>query len=169
MSGSNGPQDGAEALYAHIRRRIAFENMVAAVLAAAVIGGGIVFVVELMTTIAGARFGINALGRTIFGAIAFSFAAFLGGFLGSVVVGLPLFAWLERNENRARWPYYIAACAITLAILFLMGRAGSLITVDTVKALAPGPIAAFLFTRRIDALRAVAAPSRAAAGVRYLN
>lgn len=145
-----------ETLYAQIRANIAFEHMVAAVLIAAALSGGVVFLLSLAEAIVSERLGYSALFDAFFAAIQFSFFAFLIGFFSVVAVGLPLFLALEKIKLRKVWPYVAAGAAIEIvAAGFVIRRiplAVDFVSFENAPLLLPGLLAALLFGRRMKPL-----------------
>lgn len=143
----------SDLIYTQIRANIAFEHMVMAVLVAAAVSGGIVFVIAGGEAIVSGRQIVPALFGAFYSAMVFSFVAFLIGFFSSVAVGLPLFLALENAKVRKIWPYVVAGAAIELvAAGFVLKRiplVEDFLSLDHAPLLLPGILAAAIFGRRM--------------------
>jgi len=146
----------AQAVYASIRSRIAFENLVASVFYGALIGAGLYFVWRIAAYLFAGQLAISTLAAALFASIYFAFMIFLGGFLVSVCVGMQLFEVLERRKLRKAWPYFVTAFIVEVLLFSLVKRGVPVLVeasfLDLFSFLAPGLLIAAFFTRRMRPL-----------------
>ena len=142
-------EEPAEPKIDHVRINIAFEQMAAASVAAALAGGSASLVVGL----AGVFFGASLV-TTFLNAMLAAFATFLIGFAGSVVVGAPLFIFLEKTRRRVMWPWLAAALAVTLAVFLLapdgLSVGGRALIARLIIYFVPPVVFALIFSRGME-------------------
>lgn len=143
---------GEEELIDQVRVNVAFENMVAAVVAGAVAGGAMTFIIKLAGVIF-PDFSFGALLAAFLETLLTAFLIFLIGFISSVALGAPLFRLLEKRKQRALWPYLLAALAIAIAVFVAVVRGvpgPEDVRLETVTAIfAPAIIIALIFARQM--------------------
>lgn len=105
-----------------IRVNIAFEKMVASVLAGAAFGGVATFICRLITMAPGGFAPGEMLGA-VMELLLVSFMIFLTGFFASVAIGGPLFKSLEKRKVRNVWPY-LAASLVVAIVAFALSNEG---------------------------------------------
>jgi len=151
-------------IFRQIRAHIAFEHMLFAVLIGAAASSVGAFFLTNISAALGHGWGLGALIESLVDALWTLFLVFLIGFSGSLVIGGPLFLFLERIEMRRGWPFFAAALAVEFVTLILLtGRIPDLGSLSTLAAFVPGVIIVAIFWRRVG-------PQwRAAADARRLN
>jgi hypothetical protein len=152
----------ANEIYAQIRANVAFEHMVAAVLAGAALAGAGLLLVNGASLLAKGAFGPAAALDITVGALTAAFLTFLIGFFAAVLIGLPLFLALERAKLRSLWPYLLAALIVNYAALALLTGEPDLVRAPAgAIALLPGLVIALIFGARIRPLWRAAAREEA--------
>lgn len=142
-------ESAAERFERELNARFAFEAMVGAALIAAFAYLVIYFAFGTI----GAVFEGKAIARlpaVAVGALALGLSVFLGGFVGALAVGVPLFVILEKLKLR-RAAHYVLGGVLANAVIFvlLIGRTPIWSEPREVLFLTPGAAIALLFLRRI--------------------
>lgn len=106
-----------------IRVNVAFEQMIVAVLAGALVGGALTLVIKLGLLLFSAGVSFSGLVAVFLETLLVSFLIFLVGFFSSVVIGAPLFMALEKRKRRNMWPYLGAALAVAI-VSFIIASGG---------------------------------------------
>ncbi|MEZ5891787.1 MAG: hypothetical protein R3C58_01365 [Parvularculaceae bacterium] len=148
-----------------VRINIAFEQMVAASVTAAVAAGVISFVLGMAVSLM-SGFSFGALVIVFVNAMLAAFVTFLCGFAGSVVIGAPLFIFLEKKKRREMWPWLAAALATALVFYLLApgSSVGGMAGLARVAAIfAPPVIFAVVFVRGMTPFWRAAERAEAAA------
>ena len=146
-----------ESLISQIRANIAFEHMVAAVLSGALLCLALSFSIETLISVLESRLSVRSLASALFSGVRFGAFVFLFGFILCVIIGLPLFRYLENEKIRLGWPYYVSGFIVQIALLTLlsvdsMGSAALGDLLRRVMVLVPAPLIVFFFIRRIKPL-----------------
>ena len=137
-----------------IRTRLVFEELVGSVFFGALFCGCVYFAASIVVAFTGDGIGFSIFLNLLFDSIYFSFLVFAVGFLCSVLVGIPLFNFLEKKKYRFAWPYFLAATAISLLFFWLAtGKVFQLFDqslLTHISILLPGPLISVLFARRMQ-------------------
>lgn len=145
-------KDPSQEVLDQVRVNVAFENMVFSVLAGAAVGGGLTLLVKLTALFFGG-FSFSELLAAVLSAMLAAFLIFLVGFFASVAIGAPLFLMLERRKQRAPWPYFIIALAISVVVLVTASRGlpgPEHLQVETLTAIfIPAIVIALIFSRQM--------------------
>lgn len=137
---------------AAIRVGIVFEKMIVSALVAAAAAGAAHLVIGVAARAIDGALTISGAGNAVVGAVSYACLLFLAGFAGAAAIGIPLFKILEKAKLRKAWPYCLAAVALSLAVLVLLGKAPSFEAPARALHLLPGLAAAILFTRKMRRL-----------------
>jgi hypothetical protein len=135
-----------------LNARFAFEAMVGAALVAAIAYVAVYFVFEVLGAVVDGA-AIARLPAAAVGALTLGLTVFLGGFVGALVFGVPLFVILEKLKLR-RSAHYVLGGVLANAVIFvlLIGRTPMWSELREVLFLTPGAAVAVLFLRRIAPL-----------------
>lgn len=132
-----------------VRASLAFEHM----LAAAVTGGGAsalgALVLQLVRLSVETSLTLMTFLEALLRALAAGVVVFLLAFAASIAVFTPLYLVLEKNRVRRIWPFYLAALAVQLGVLAMLGLAPGFEAPWRVIYLLPGLLIVYLFGRRI--------------------
>lgn len=157
------------ALQRELSVRAAFERMISASLRGAALTGAVSLALGLgAAALDGA--GLTRLMSVAIGSLSLACIVFFGGFMGAIIIGVPLTLALEGAGVR-RGPPYILAALLVNAVLFvgLTGAPPDFRNLEDFLYLAPGPLIAFLYLRDIAPIWRRSATQRARAEVIRLH
>ncbi len=155
-----------EALAEQIRANVAFEHIVVAVLAGAGACASMIFVLQLVLSLADSVGILAAAFSAILSALVYGLLFFLIGFAAGAVIVTPLFRLLENAKRRSGWPYGAAALGVAGAALIV---AGALPGVEApgfasiVAVIAASIVTSLIFARSMKPLWVAAAAEEAQA------
>ncbi|NWG71325.1 MAG: hypothetical protein HXY23_06930 [Parvularculaceae bacterium] len=145
-------QEQQQEIAREVRASLAFEHM----LAAAMIGGGAsasgALVLQLVRLAAETSLTLMTSLEALLRALTAGVVVFLLAFAASVAVFTPLYMVLEKNRVRTIWPFHLAALAVQLGVLAMLGLAPGFEAPWRVIYLLPGLLIVSLFGRRIAPL-----------------
>ncbi len=152
MPGQHRPLQTADAeILDQIRVNVAFEQMIVAVLAGALVGAALTFILKLGAFVFGGAFSLASLVTVALETMLAGFLIFLVGFFASVAIGAPLFMALEKRKRRNAWPYLAASLAVALAtFVFISGDLAALARPSLgglVSTFVPAIVIAIVFAR----------------------
>ncbi|WP_375206614.1 hypothetical protein [Hyphococcus sp.] len=147
-----GSSSDEQAVIDQVRINVAFEEMVLAVLAGALAGGGLAILLALPELLSG--LSLTLLVSILLECLFVSILIFLVGFGASVLFGAPLFAALEKRKRRNVWPYLGAALGVALAAFILLAIAFPSVVGVSLKTgaatVVPALVIAAVFSRRMQ-------------------
>ncbi len=133
-----------------LNARVAFEAMLGATLIVAALSAPVYLVFGAASALLDGVF-LTRLPQLLVGALSVGAAVFLGGFVGAIALGVPLFLLLERLKLRRAHHYLLGGLlANALVFVVLTGRTPSIFAPAEFLFLAPGVAISFLFLRKIE-------------------
>lgn len=145
----NNARTQQEIFERELSARFAFETMLAATLLTATAAMPVSFVLGLAAAVLDGA-ALSRLVVMAVDALSLGFVIFLGGFVGAVVFGVPVFLVLERLKRRTGAHYVLAGILVNaIAFVILVGRAPLLQNPAEFLYLLPGGVIALLFLRRM--------------------
>ena len=146
LSSPFGPSpEEVAALQRELSVRATFERMIVASLKGAVVSGAVSLCIGLGAAVLDGA-GLTRLMSVAIGSLSLACVVFFGGFIGAIVIGVPLTLALESAGVRKAPPYFLSAMLVN-AVLFvaLTGAPPDFGRPMEFLYLLPGPLVAFLY------------------------
>lgn len=131
------------------RANLVYQEMILSVLATAAMCGAAAFAVQVAPMALRGSVSFPGLAEALVSALGYALIFFVAGFAVCAALAMPLYRQMELASRRMRWPFLLLALLVSIAVLSLAGAGPSLSSPWRTVHLAPGIVAALLFTSRL--------------------